>query len=105
MNPQGRRERPCGTLERAALRRLQKHYALLGLSRRERTGFGVRPVWKRTNELVAQLVEQRPFKAWVLGSIPSELTTSPGHTSLPFRRRFQAWLRLLNDGSEALGQK
>ena len=26
------------------------------------------------NELVAQLVEQRPFKAWVLGSIPSELT-------------------------------
>jgi hypothetical protein len=27
------------------------------------------------NELVAQLVEQRPFKAWVLGSIPSELTT------------------------------
>ena len=29
------------------------------------------------SELVAQLVEQRPFKAWVLGSIPSELTT-PG---------------------------
>src|SRR5580692_9030901 len=27
------------------------------------------------NELVAQLVEQRPFKAWVLGSSPSELTT------------------------------
>jgi hypothetical protein len=27
------------------------------------------------NELVAQLVEQRPFKAWVLGSNPSELTT------------------------------
>ena len=26
-------------------------------------------------ELVAQLVEQRPFKAWVLGSSPSELTT------------------------------
>ena len=26
------------------------------------------------NELVAQLVEQRPFKAWVLGSSPSELT-------------------------------
>ena len=25
-------------------------------------------------ELVAQLVEQRPFKAWVLGSSPSELT-------------------------------
>ena len=28
------------------------------------------------NELVAQLVEQRPFKAWVLGSSPSELTIS-----------------------------
>jgi hypothetical protein len=27
------------------------------------------------HELVAQLVEQRPFKAWVLGSSPSELTT------------------------------
>ena len=27
------------------------------------------------NELVAQLVEQRPFKAWVLGPSPSELTT------------------------------
>jgi hypothetical protein len=26
-------------------------------------------------ELVAQLVEQRTFNAWVLGSIPSELTT------------------------------
>ncbi len=26
------------------------------------------------HELVAQLVEQRPFKAWVLGSSPSELT-------------------------------
>ena len=37
---------PCGSFERAAV-----------------------------NELVAQLVEQRPFKAWVLGSIPSELTT------------------------------
>ncbi len=30
------------------------------------------------NELVAQQVEQRPFKAWVLGSNPSELTTPPG---------------------------
>ena len=30
------------------------------------------------NELVAQLVEQRPFKAWVLGSSPSELTTPSG---------------------------
>ena len=27
------------------------------------------------SELVAQLVEQRPFKAWVVGSIPTELTT------------------------------
>jgi hypothetical protein len=34
-------------------------------------------------ELVAQLVEQRPFKAWVLGSNPSELTTldPQGHPS------------------------
>src|SRR6185437_16937420 len=30
--------------------------------------------WK-LSELVAQLVEQRPFKAWVLGSNPSGLTT------------------------------
>ena len=29
----------------------------------------------RLSELVAQLVEQRPFKAWVLGSNPSGLTT------------------------------
>ena len=28
-----------------------------------------------SQELVAQLVEQRTFNAWVLGSIPSELTT------------------------------
>ena len=28
------------------------------------------------DELVAQQVEQRPFKAWVLGSSPSELTTA-----------------------------
>jgi hypothetical protein len=28
-----------------------------------------------SRELVAQLVEQRPFKAWVLGSNPSGLTT------------------------------
>jgi hypothetical protein len=33
-------------------------------------------------ELVAQLVEQRPFKAWVLGSSPSELTTPAGRSSL-----------------------
>ena len=36
------------------------------------------------SELVAQLVEQRPFKAWVLGSNPSELTTQ--NQSLPARR-------------------
>ncbi len=29
-------------------------------------------------EHVAQLVEQRTFNAWVLGSIPSVLTTLPG---------------------------
>ena len=34
------------------------------------------------NELVAQLVEQRPFKAWVVGSIPTELTTQAAN-SLP----------------------
>src|ERR1700690_1762569 len=34
------------------------------------------------NELVAQLVEQRPFKAWVLGSSPSGLTTHSGRGSL-----------------------
>ena len=40
------------------------------------------------NELVAQLVEQRPFKAWVLGSSPSELTTPPGRRLPPhFRDR------------------
>jgi hypothetical protein len=32
---------------------------------------------EQSRELVAQLVEQRPFKAWVLGSSPSELTTQP----------------------------
>ena len=34
------------------------------------------------SELVAQLVEQRPFKAWVVGSIPTELTTQAAN-SLP----------------------
>jgi hypothetical protein len=33
-------------------------------------------------ELVAQLVEQRTFNAWVLGSIPSELTTPKAAGSL-----------------------
>lgn len=31
------------------------------------------------HERVAQLVEHRPFKALVLGSSPSPLTTSPSH--------------------------
>src|SRR5580704_6011100 len=35
-----------------------------------------------SNELVAQLVEQRPFKAWVVGSNPTELTTQAAN-SLP----------------------
>ena len=39
------------------------------------------------NELVAQLVEQRPFKAWVLGSIPSELTTRLASSWFPAFRR------------------
>ena len=43
-----RQSAPCGSLDKAVL-----------------------------NELVAQLVEQRPFKAWVLGSSPSELTILP----------------------------
>ncbi len=33
-------------------------------------------LWKLSrNELVAQSVEQRTFNAWVVGSIPTELTT------------------------------
>jgi hypothetical protein len=43
---QGQLGRPCDNLEQAVLQ-----------------------------ELVAQLVEQRPFKAWVVGSSPTELTT------------------------------
>src|SRR5580692_5941315 len=42
------------------------------------------------NELVAQLVEQRPFKAWVLGSSPSELTTHFGRCSFQMLLRRQA---------------
>ena len=38
---------------------------------------------KKRFELVAQLVEQRPFKAAVVGSIPTGLTTPSG-------RRFAA---------------
>ena len=29
------------------------------------------------DDLVAQSVEQRPFKPWVLGSSPSQITRSP----------------------------
>src|SRR5580658_7354959 len=47
-------------------------------------------------ELVAQLVEQRPFKAWVLGSSPSELTT-PARPR-PHFQAFQAPLRLFGCG-------
>jgi hypothetical protein len=40
---------------------------------------GFHPLWyfgKSSKELVAQSVEQRTFNAWVVGSIPTELTTS-----------------------------
>ena len=36
-----------------------------------------------TRESVAQLVEQRPFKAWVVGSIPSRLTICKETLSKP----------------------
>jgi Protein of unknown function (DUF4254) len=39
---------------------------------------------KSRNELVAQSVEQRTFNAWVVGSIPTELTTSMATNSLLF---------------------
>src|SRR6185437_4279610 len=35
---------------------------------------------------VAQLVEQRPFKAWVAGSNPAALTTTYRHNHSPFNR-------------------
>jgi hypothetical protein len=39
-------------------------------------------LWKLSrNELVAQSVEQRTFNAWVVGSIPTELTTSRSYLS------------------------
>jgi hypothetical protein len=41
-------------------------------------------LWKSSNELVAQSVEQRTFNAWVVGSIPTELTTSMATNSLLF---------------------
>ena len=43
------------------------------------------------SELVAQLVEQRPFKAWVVGSIPTELTTRAAN-SLPQKRLLTGFL-------------
>ena len=45
-------------------------------------------------ELVAQLVEHRPFKALVLGSSPSELTTKPLSAANPFRAK----LHILDPG-------
>jgi hypothetical protein len=36
------------------------------------------------NELVAQSVEQRTFNAWVVGSIPTELTTFGSYLSSRF---------------------
>ena len=39
------------------------------------------------NELVAQLVEQRTFNAWVSGSIPDELTTPQAATLLKFNSK------------------
>jgi hypothetical protein len=40
-------------------------------------------LWKLSrNELVAQSVEQRTFNAWVVGSIPTELTTSRSYSSI-----------------------
>ena len=39
---------------------------------------GLGDVYKRQqHDLVAQSVEQRPFKPWVLGSSPSQITQSP----------------------------
>jgi hypothetical protein len=43
------------------------------------------------SELVAQLVEQRPFKAWVLGSNPSGLTMRESHYPGPPTRPVLAW--------------
>jgi hypothetical protein len=41
--------------------------------------------WKAFQELVAQLVEQRTFNAWVSGSIPDELTTPLAANPLQIR--------------------
>jgi Protein of unknown function (DUF4254) len=41
----------------------------------------VLPLNLSRNELVAQSVEQRTFNAWVVGSIPTELTTSRSYLS------------------------
>ncbi len=42
----------------------------------DRHACGILGTGEEARELVAQLVEQRTFNAWVLGSSPSELTTS-----------------------------
>src|SRR5580658_9535519 len=48
--------------------------------RRQRS-FPIVVLWKLSrNELVAQSVEQRTFNAWVVGSIPTELTTSRSYS-------------------------
>src|SRR5271156_89508 len=52
--------------------------------RRQRS-FPIVVLWKLSrDELVAQSVEQRTFNAWVVGSIPTELTTSMATNSLLF---------------------
>src|ERR1700761_9826000 len=49
---------------------------------RYQRSFPIVVLWKLSrNELVAQSVEQRTFNAWVVGSIPTELTTSRIYSS------------------------
>ena len=46
------------------------------------------PLWyfgTSRNELVAQSVEQRTFNAWVVGSIPTELTTFRSYRATGWR--------------------
>ena len=47
-----------------------------------RTAYGTLVMASFFCELVAQSVEQRTFNAWVLGSIPSELTIPASHLML-----------------------
>lgn len=53
-----------------------------------------------TFDSVAQLVEQRPFKAWVLGSSPSGITSGTGLTRpvLFFPALFAVLTVLCNQG-------